>query len=491
MSVVIDTRTGASGKNRASRQRFNERMRKSARDALERKLGDSKGFKDILDGGIDVPIPQRDLKQPRIGHNPQKGSKDYVLPGNKKYRANDGIERQQGGGGGRGRKASDSGDGEDDFEWHLSQQEALDFLMEELELPHMHKKGGADAGHTKPQRAGFVSQGMPNRVDLVRSFSQRIGRDLAVNGALEREIIKMYEQKQSVLLGYLEGTDENVPDLPAHTLTNNIQYMDALRSQTDFLNDLVADEISDDDEALVAAIENRIEDLERRRAGVPFLTEKDLRYRNYVQVPQPVTKAVMFCIMDVSGSVTEEMKNNSKVFYWLLYKFLQSKYDHVETVFIRHTHEAEEVDHDNFFYSRVTGGTVVSPALRLTDEIIKKRYSNVNEWNIYAAHTCDGDNTSSDNNAVTELMHETILPQCQGFFYMEVGTDDDSDRSKEPSTNLWRTYQRVMKANKLENMWMAYSAKVEDSVRVFREFFKKRGVHQTQNKQKAAAFNIA
>ncbi len=71
----------------------------------------------------------------------------------------------------------------------------------------------------------------------------------------------------------------------------------------------------------------------------------------------------MFCLMDVSGSMTEHMKDLAKRFYALLYIFLKRRYRHVEIVFIRHTHEAKEVDEETFFHSPETGGTVVSTAL--------------------------------------------------------------------------------------------------------------------------------
>ena len=102
--------------------------------------------------------------------------------------------------------------------------------------------------------------------------------------------------------------------------------------------------------------------MRRRWREIPFLDPIDVRFNRFEAVPKPITQAVMFCLMDVSGSMSEEMKDLAKRFFMLLYLFIQRRYRHVEIVFIRHTHHAEEVDEDTFFYSRETGGTVVSTA---------------------------------------------------------------------------------------------------------------------------------
>jgi uncharacterized protein len=138
------------------------------------------------------------------------------------------------------------------------------------------------------------------------------------------------------------------------------------------------------------------------------------------------------------------MKDLAKRFYSLLYLFLNRRYEHVDVVFIRHTHEAQEVDEQTFFYSRETGGTVVSTALFKMMDIVRDRYP-VSDWNIYAAQASDGDNTSSDNAVVLGQLRDIILPICQYYAYVEVGMDDEEDHpgAGEPSTNLWRAYRRV------------------------------------------------
>ena len=116
-------------------------------------------------------------------------------------------------------------------------------------------------------------------------------------------------------------------------------------------------------EAQIAALRNRLE-------RIPYLDPIDLRFRNRVRLPVPTAKAVMFCLMDVSGSMDEARKDLSKRFFILLYLFLTRHYEKIDLVFIRHHTQAQEVDEENFFRARETGGTVVSSALVLMDEII-------------------------------------------------------------------------------------------------------------------------
>ncbi len=162
----------------------------------------------------------------------------------------------------------------------------------------------------------------------------------------------------------------------------------------------------------------------RRTGLIPYIDPLDVRYRKFEPQPKPVAQAVMFCLMDVSGSMTEHMKDLAKRFYVLLYIFLKRRYKHVDVVFIRHTHQAQEVDEDTFFHSPETGGTVVSTALEEMQRVIDERYS-PDSWNIYAAQASDGDNTASDNDKTASLLINGILPVCQYYAYLEVGRDSE------------------------------------------------------------------
>jgi uncharacterized sporulation protein YeaH/YhbH (DUF444 family) len=133
----------------------------------------------------------------------------------------------------------------------------------------------------------------------------------------------------------------------------------------------------------------------------------------------PISKAVMFCLMDVSASMSETKKDLAKRFYILLYLFLTRKYSAVDLVFIRHTDDAEEVSEQDFFHDTKTGGTVVLSALKLMQEIILQRYQSA-DWNIYAAQVSDGDAFGADVEKSRSFLANTLLPLCQYFAYVEV-----------------------------------------------------------------------
>jgi hypothetical protein len=160
-------------------------------------------------------------------------------------------------------------------------------------------------------------------------------------------------------------------------------------------------------------------------------------------VPKPVAQAVMFCLMDVSGSMSEHMKDLAKRFYMLLYVFLTRRYKHVDIVFIRHTDSAEEVDEQTFFHGPASGGTLVSSALEAMRDIIQARYSPA-DWNIYAAQASDGDNMLSDCDLAARLLTEAILPATQFFAYLEVSEGVTSVFDEMPDSSLWTLYEKLV-----------------------------------------------
>ncbi|NJM55573.1 MAG: YeaH/YhbH family protein, partial [Verrucomicrobiae bacterium] len=171
-------------------------------------------------------------------------------------------------------------------------------------------------------------------------------------------------------------------------------HLRRLREVEEELQQLLSAPPVDEDRAKILVEE--INHLRARARAVPFIDTFDLRYANRVKQPQPTTQAVMFCIMDVSGSMDRARKDLAKRFFTLLYLFLKRNYEKIEVVFIRHHTVAKEVDEQEFFYSRETGGTVVSSALQLMGEIITERYP-ISSWNIYAAQASDGDNWHHDS----------------------------------------------------------------------------------------------
>ena len=199
-------------------------------------------------------------------------------------------------------------------------------------------------------------------------------------------------------------------------------------------------ELADCDDERSTALKGEVEALKGRMRRIPSIDPIDIRCRRFENEPRPIAQAVMFCLMDVSGSMSEHMKDLAKRFYMLLYVFLTRRYRHVEIVFIRHTDRAEEVDEETFFRSPASGGTLVSSALEAMHQIMRARYRPA-DWNIYAAQASDGDNSYSDGEATGRLLNDAILPAAQYFAYLEVGESSGSDTM--PDSALWTLYQRL------------------------------------------------
>ncbi len=378
-----------------------------------------------LEQGEDIILPKRDVSEPVFGHG-QGGDREYVHPGNREYIKGDRIERPQGGGGkGGGSQASDTGEGEDDFVFHLTKEEFMQVFFEDLALPHLIRTQLAEVPEMKSLRAGFTSDGTPSNLHVLRSMRGALARRIALGGEARREL----------------------RELEAHLvrLLRHPRQADALIQRE------------------IRETEAKIEEARSRVKHVPYLDPIDLRYRNRIKVPVPSAKAVMFCLMDVSGSMDEARKDMSKRFFMLLYLFLTRHYEKIELVFIRHHTQAAEVTEDEFFHATETGGTVVSSALTLMHDIVRARYPS-GEWNIYGAQASDGDNWHHDSGRCRELLSEQILPLVRYYAYVQVA---------EAEQNLWEEYTQLLESHK--NFAMR---KVSDAVEiypVFRELFKKEG----------------
>jgi uncharacterized sporulation protein YeaH/YhbH (DUF444 family) len=429
MQHIIDRRLAGKNKSIGNRERFLRRYKVQVREAVQRAIN-GRSIRDI-EKGEDITIPKRDLSEPVFGHG-QGGIRDMVHPGNREYVRGDRIERPQGGGGqgGGGSQASEDGEGEDDFVFSLSKEEFMQVFFEDLALPNLVRTALAEVPEWKSQRAGFSSDGTPNNLHVVRSMRGALGRRIAL-GASSRHEIRELEERLAELRGIIESGDAAL-----------------LRKH--------AEEIEQ--------IEDRLQHLRGRMLGIPFLDPIDLRFRSRIKVPVPTTKAVMFCVMDVSGSMDEQRKELSKRFFILLYLFLTRHYDHIELVFIRHHTQAQEVTEDEFFHATETGGTVVSSALVLLDEVIQARYP-TSEWNLYVAQASDGDNWHHDSSRCSQILEDKILPLVRYYAYVQVAQTEQ---------NLWDEYLALAERHKHFAM-----RKVLDAAQiypVFRELFKKEGV---------------
>ncbi len=395
MSYIIDRRLNSKDKNAVNRQRFLRRYRAH----IKRAVSDAVSKRSITDieKGEDISIPRKSIHEPQIAHG-GGGKRNIILPGNDRFIVGDRVKRPEGGGGsGGGGNASDSGEGMDNFVFQISQEEFLHYLFEDLELPNLVKRKLAGSDSFKMTRAGFSEVGNPNQINIPRTMRSAHARRIALTGMMRKKRRRLEQQ---------------LSELPENDREEEQTRREELQLQ--------------------------ISRLKRRMHAIPFIDDFDLKFNLHVKTPLPVSKAVMFCIMDVSGSMDQNTKDIAKRFFILLYLFLQRNYEKTDVVFIRHHTSAKEVDEEEFFYSRETGGTVVSSALSLMMDIIKERYP-PDEWNIYGAQASDGDNWHDDSPRCFNLLKQQILPNCQYYCYVEI-TERDSQE-------LWVNYERLRESH--------------------------------------------
>jgi uncharacterized sporulation protein YeaH/YhbH (DUF444 family) len=429
MHHFIDRRRNPKGKSLGNRQRFIRRARAHIKAEVDRAVA-SRKVADAGDGGT-VSIPMGGIDEPRFRQAPSGGVRRHVLPGNSSYVAGDRIPKPDENAGGRGgREASAQGGGEDQFLFALDREEFLALLFDDLELPNLAKMALKDTKAVRPVRAGFKTVGTPANLNVLRTMRQSYSRRLALKRPSDADLAELRAQVRD-----LEGDDASF----------------VRRDELDELR-------------------QRLAALERRRRWVPFIDPIDVRYSNFQPQPKPKANAVMFCLMDVSGSMGEREKDLAKRFFVLLHLFLHRRYDRVDLVFVRHTHEAEEVDEETFFFSRETGGTVISSALLKMLDIIKDRYP-VSDWNIYAAQASDGENLPYDGPKCCRLLDEEVMPKCQYYAYVEILDEREAGIFRDPTNGAaqWRALRAV--DERWPNFAMKRIADRGDIYPVFRELF--------------------
>jgi uncharacterized sporulation protein YeaH/YhbH (DUF444 family) len=414
---IVDRRLNPGGKSLENRQRFLRRAKALVQRAVY-ESSQNRDIQDILKGG-EVSIPIDGTEEPRL-HRGVGGKQEHILPGNKTFIEGDILPRPQSRGG-KPREAG-QGNGEDAFRFVLTREEFLDMFLDDLELPDLAKRRLATTDQANPVRAGYSVSGSPANLAVTRTMRLAMMRRVALK-----------------------------------------------RPKPETVAELVAELEECTDEERRLELEAEIRTLESKVRRIPYIDPIDIRYRRFENEPKPVAQAVMFCLMDVSGSMSEHMKDLAKRFYMLLYIFLTRQYRRVEIVFIRHTDTAEEVDEETFFRSPATGGTQVSSAMEAMRRIVMDRYP-PSDWNIYAAQASDGDNAYSDNAATAGLLTDFILPACQYFAYLEVGESRSSPIVS--GSALWSLYERIQREWPLLSM-----RKVTDRSQiypVFHELFQRR-----------------
>ena len=417
---IVDRRLNPKAKSLGNRQRFIRRAKAEIRSAAREALRKRKVTE--VEGSQQISISAKSLREPSFGLNGASGQRDFVLPGNQDFSVGDTISKPPQGGAG-GSKGSRDGSGDDDFVFTLTKDEFLDLFFEDLRLPNLVKVQLKSLRSYKMARAGFTSDGSPSRLNQARTMRNSLARRIALNRPSLDSIAEAEAE--------LEACEAKAPR----------------------------------DEVEIAELARRLAHLKHVRSVVAFVDPIDLRYNRHEKRPKPTTQAVMFCLMDVSASMSEPLKDLAKQFFMLLNVFLTRHYTEVDVVFIRHTTEAQEVDEATFFQATSTGGTVISTALEEMVRIIAKRYP-VSDWNIYAAQASDGHNVSDDMDLCVEMLEQQLLPMCQHFAYIEVG-QQGSHLGFE--SVVWHGYGEL--AERAANFAMSRVREPSEIYPVFRELF--------------------
>jgi len=247
VSYVVDRRLNGKNKSTVNRQRFLRRYRKHIKKAVDEAV--TKRSITDLDSGESISIPRRDISEPHFHHG-RGGKREMVHPGNKEFVAGDKVPRPQGGGGGSGSGSgdpSDSGEGIDDFVFQISQDEFLDFLFEDLELPNLVKRQLQGVESFKYTRAGVVNDGNPSKINIVRSMRQATSRRIALTASARRRLRKAEED------------------------------LKAMQAQDPILRDKRREE----------ELETEIQKLRRRISKIPAIDTIDLLYHQHIKKPKP------------------------------------------------------------------------------------------------------------------------------------------------------------------------------------------------------------
>jgi sporulation protein YhbH len=210
---------------------------------------------------------------------------------------------------------------------------------------------------------------------------------------------------------------------------------------------------------------------EGERARFGNVRKEDLRFKTWEEDKRYESNAVVIALMDVSGSMGEFKKYIARSFFFWMVRFLRTKYDNVEIVFISHHTEAREVSEEQFFTQGESGGTVVSSAYQLALDIIRSRYPAV-DWNVYPFHFSDGDNYYSDNEEAVRLADE-LIQTCNLFGYGEIGEEGGGGYRRSSGALLSIFNDRLKRRERF------IGVRIDDKEDVYpalKQFFGRRGV---------------
>lgn len=440
--LLIDRRKAGRGKSSNNRQKLLRRVRTFIKNSMPSNLGTGVGlgYGTSSQQHSPVKVAGSALEEPWFAYA-QGGEHTIILPGNDQYNRGDEIEFPQDESAPQGGPGEN---GEDDFIINVARDEFLDLFFEDCELPNLKNSKIVEKLENKLSPAGFSTTGNPSQLSVIRSYKQSMARRWAVMDDAEEE--------KAALLVELRQLEEGAPGTEYLTEEKRVARM--------------------------AEILLRLKELDAELDFLDNFDKSDLRYKKKDAKPLRTIESVLIMIMDISGSMGQKEKTIARRWFALLYAFIKKKYQNTDLVFIAHTEEAIEMNEDDFFSTRINGGTVVSPAIALANKIIRERYD-PHQTNIYVSHASDGDNYTSDTENVVDEMLKAggLLNKVQMFSYVEVGKGAaqwfSSGNSIDTDSSLWEAYAHCQQSIEKGKLPMAILEEPDECYPVFKKIFRK------------------
>jgi uncharacterized sporulation protein YeaH/YhbH (DUF444 family) len=442
--IYIDRRKAGRGKSLPNRQKLIKRVKQFIKQASPQNIGNS-GVSSNNNTTSPVRVTGSALEEPRFAYA-RGGIDTIIVIGNKEYNRGDEIQVPDAEDGSAVGQPGESG--EDSFIVNVAKDEFLNLFFEDCELPNLTNEKYTEKLDKTQQPSGFSSVGSPAQLSVIRTYKQSLGRRWA--------LMRPYKDELEELQKQLNDAEEK------HKLEQTKELEDE-RSKL---------------EQKIIAIKEKIYFLNS-------FDKSDLRFRKKEAKPLKTVDAVLIMVMDISGSMDEYKKTIARRWFALLYAFIKKRYNNTELVFIAHTDEAFEMSEDDFFTTKMNGGTKVSSALELVNSIIKSRYD-CNKTNIYISHASDGDNWDEDNEVVVSQMigEDAIMEKTQMFSYIEVGKQrlgtagmwfSNTLTAANQNTSLWEAYDkaRLKHSAKSRKMTLSIIETPDECYQVFKNVFKK------------------
>jgi uncharacterized sporulation protein YeaH/YhbH (DUF444 family) len=431
--IFVDRRKTGRGKSLNNRQKLLKRVKDSIKNAKPEDIdaggvGKAGGPQGAGNYTNPVKVARHALSEPTFHYDPNIGEREIVLIGNDHWLKGDEFPiNPSGGSGGRGNGNGPGEEGEDDFIVNISRSEFFDVFFEDCELPDLKETHEKDLPEFKMQRAGFQKVGNPGQLSVIRSFKHSKARRLALTKDSRDELAEL----EAELAELMADDHEHEAGVDAWALR-------------------------------VQEVALRIAELKQKVSSMPIFEDVDLRYRKSEKVQVKASDAVLGMIMDVSGSMDEDKKRMARKFFSLQYAFIKRKYPTTDLIFIAHTDEPHELSEEEFFTTRLSGGTTVSPAWAMMHDIIKSRYD-ANQTNIYLSYAGDGDNWDNDNaNVIDEIETKGLLAKVRHAVYVQVGQNFAASFGGSPT--LWNVMMSISNTNrKLACVKIADEAQVFDA----------------------------